>query len=549
MERIAATAAASFIAFHVLRSVYRRLNGYGISDIPGPPSPSFIYGNLLQIFQEQAGTFDFKWQEQFGGVFRIRGPFGDDRLMVSDPKTLHYMFHTSGYDIIKQPERKELSRLLTGKGLIWAEGDVHRRQRKVMNPAFGPAEARAFFPIFLEHANQVGLVAKWQDIMSESPERISVFNIPNWLGRATMDAIGAAAFSYKFGMLTDGGNELAQAYNNILQETHGRASSGRILFQNASHLIPLRVIEWITDHGRAKPIARAREVTAMANRVAEDLLSLKSEALLQGKKGKDIMSLVVQANLSEDEKSRIDTDEMYSQLRTVMLAGYETTSNSLSWTLYELAKRPDIQNQLRAEIVQTQARVRARGDELMSLSDFDNMPLTTAVIKESLRMHPVAHQMYRQTSKDDVFPLSKPIISKSGKVLHEVFVPKGTRLVAAVAAYNRSKEVWGVDASEFRPERWLQSVDGGRAQGAASVGTYGNLMTFGGGVRACIGWRFAVAEMQAFAVELLRNFEFSLTEESRHIRRDVALVMIPTVEGQVGKGMQLPLRVSLAPEE
>lgn len=96
--------------------------------------------------------------------------------MVSDPKTLHYMFHTSGYDIIKQPERKELSRLLTGKGLIWAEGislsvivlfillpdgmvtgDVHRRQRKVMNPAFGPAEARAFFPIFLEHANQVGV--------------------------------------------------------------------------------------------------------------------------------------------------------------------------------------------------------------------------------------------------------------------------------------------------------------------------------------------------------------------------------------------------------
>lgn len=49
MERIAATAAASFIAFHVLRSVYRRLNGYGISDIPGPPSPSFIYGTHIFI--------------------------------------------------------------------------------------------------------------------------------------------------------------------------------------------------------------------------------------------------------------------------------------------------------------------------------------------------------------------------------------------------------------------------------------------------------------------------------------------------------------------
>lgn len=52
-------------------------------------------------------------------------------------------------------------------------------------------------------------------------------------------------------------------------------------------------------------------------------------------------------------------------------------------------------------------------------------------------MHPVAHQMYRQTSKDDIFPLSKPIRTRSGKTVHEVFVPKGTRLIAAVAAYNR----------------------------------------------------------------------------------------------------------------
>lgn len=224
-------------------------------------------------------------------------------------------------------------------------------------------------------------------------------------------------------MLSDGGNELAKAYNNILQETHGRASPGRILFQNAAHLIPLRVLEWITDHGKAKPIARAREVTDMANRVADDLLAQQSEALLQGKRGKDIMSLVgkcarfsytlmisyrpfrqllVQANLSEDKKSRIDKDELYSQLRfvrflccyvvitcsrveqacrTVMLAGYETTSNSLSWTLYELATHPDIQTRLRSEIVNTQGRVRARGDKFFTLTDFDDMPLTTAVIK------------------------------------------------------------------------------------------------------------------------------------------------------------------------
>lgn len=77
-----------------------------------------------------------------------------------------------------------------------------------------------------------------------------------------------------------------------------------------------------------------------------------------------------------------------------MLAGYETTSNSLSWTLYELAKHPDLQTRLRSEILHTQGRVRARGDEFFSLADFDDMPLTTAVIKVSsllLRSTPIGY--------------------------------------------------------------------------------------------------------------------------------------------------------------
>jgi len=71
-------------------------------------------------------------------------------------------------------------------------------------------------------------------------------------------------------------------------------------------------------------------------------------------------------------------------------------------------------------------------------------------------------------------------------------------------------------------------------------------MSFSSGVRACIGWKFAVMEIQAFTVELVGNFEFSLTPESQRIRREAALVMVPTVEGQVEKGAQLPLRVRIA---
>ncbi|KAG2069036.1 hypothetical protein BDR04DRAFT_724529 [Suillus decipiens] len=72
-------------------------------------------------------------------------------------------------------------------------------------------------------------------------------------------------------------------------------------------------------------------------------------------------------------------------------------------------------------------------------------------------------------------------------------------------------------------------------------------MTFLGGVRSCIGWRFAVIEIQAFLTEIVGKFEFAPTDKTELIRREACLVMAPTVEGEVENGVQLPLRVSLAP--
>ncbi|EEB97527.1 hypothetical protein MPER_03131 [Moniliophthora perniciosa FA553] len=73
-----------------------------------------------------------------------------------------------------------------------------------------------------------------------------------------------------------------------------------------------------------------------------------------------------------------------------------------------------------------------------------------------------------------------------------------------------------------------------------------SVATFSGGVRSCIGWKFAVLEMQAFLVELIDNFEFSLAPESHKIRRESCLIMQPTIEGELEKGCQLPLQVRIA---
>jgi len=114
----------------------------------------------------------------------------------------------------------------------------------------------------------------------------------------------------------------------------------------------------------------------------------------------------------------------------------------------------------------------------------------------------------------------------------------------ALAAYNRDKELWGPDADTFNPGRWLSTND--RNKEHTSIGVVGNTMTFSSGTRSCIGWRFAMAEMQCFLVDLINNFEFSPTEDEKRIRREGPALMFPVVEGEIEDGVKLPLRVSIA---
>ena len=120
-----------------------------------------------------------------------------------------------------------------------------------------------------------------------------------------------------------------------------------------------------------------------------------------------------------------------------MLAGQETSSNTLSFALYELARQPHYQDRLRAEIRAMEHTVHERGGVTFTSSDFDSMPFLQAFVREVLRYHPAVPHNYRQAMKDDVLPLSKPIRTLSGKIINEIPIPKGTRLTLSVAAYNR----------------------------------------------------------------------------------------------------------------
>jgi cytochrome P450 len=159
-----------------------------------------------------------------------------------------------------------------------------------------------------------------------------------------------------------------------------------------------------------------------------------------------------------------------------------------------------------------------------------------------LRFHPIVYNLARTAAQDDILPLSKLVTLTTGKTVQEIAIPKGTFIIASIAGYNRNKSVWGENAHVFDPARWIR----GSASKDVPIGVYGNLFSFSGGLRSCIGWRFAVLELHAFITEVVNNFEFSLTKESERIRREACGIMVPTVEGEMEKGSQLPLRVAVA---
>lgn len=121
----------------------------------------------------------------------------------------------------------------------------------------------------------------------------------------------------------------------------------------------------------------------------------------------------------------------------MLFAGHETTSNTVGLILLEMARNPSVQIRLRREIYDMEKVVRARGDTEFSAIDLEAMPLVQAIIKETLRMHPVAPHSFRWSLQDDVLPLAKPIVTKSGKTLTAVPIAKGTRILMSIAAYNR----------------------------------------------------------------------------------------------------------------
>ncbi|PBK74625.1 cytochrome P450 [Armillaria solidipes] len=517
--------------------------------LPGPPSQSFLTGNLEQMHDMANSDLLSEWEAKYGSNYAYKGFLSGSRLMTTDPVALSYILGHA-YDYPK-PDfvRDTLAAMGAGdEGLVTSEGEVHRRQRKILSPAFSLSHIKSLTPIFWDKAEQL------RDIWLQSsgnPVRVDALS---YLARATLDVIGLAGFGYHFDSLSscDNTNELAHAFS--------------VIFSTARKFRLVTILQvWFPILRRFRPhnVTMAAAHATM-RRIGLELIQERREAvtnemrekktmLLDGNKtilGRDILSVLIRSNLSASSSEQMSLPEILSQISTFLAAGHETTASALTWCLYALVTNPDAQAVLRKELRLLDA---LEGDRERLTDEIMKCQYLDWVVRETLRLHsPVTNTMRVCMRDEDEIPIDCSSTStvpggyldKDGVRRYTIKVKKWDIITIPIQAINDSERLWGEDSKDFRPERWAARTT---LRANSIPGLYSNIMTFLNGNpidgnRSCIGYKFALLEIKIFLYVLLKDLEFSI-DPAMVIEKRVNVVTRPFVKSEPQLGNQLPLFV------
>lgn len=506
--------------YNVSRVIYQELTS-STRDLPGPKTPSLLYGHLKEI-QDQ--SIHEAWVREYGRVFQYKGLFNISRLYIVDTKALDHILMNS-YDYQKPQDARYILAGLVGPGVLVVEKDEHKRQRKIMNPAFSAGRIREYTQIFLEKAAQLRDI--WRAKSARQGHSTRRIDVLSWLSKMTLDVIGLAGFNYSINALTDQKSELNDAFDAMFN-----TESQSTFITRLKATFPIfRLLRTERD----TRIQLAQDTMA---RIGNQLLrESKAQAAATGEKqsNRDLLSLLVRANMSSDipESQRMSDRDVLAQVPTFIVAGHETTSNGTAWALFALTQDLRVQTKLREELFTIDT-------DNPTMDQLNALPYLDMVVRESLRMHPPAPYVHRQSMKDDILPLRNPVIDCKGEVHHTIRVRKGQIMMVPIIAVNRDKSIWGEDADEFRPERW-ESI----SEASSEVpGVWGNMLTFLGGPRACIGYRFALIELKALLFTLVRAFEFELGVPPTDIAKKLSgVVQKPVLVTEPNGVNQMPLLI------
>lgn len=392
-----------------------------------PPGPK--RGAPLAVVRNP--DFLLKVARDYGDVVTLPIP-GQPTFFLNHPDHVREVLVTCAHNFIKS-RILQRAKILLGEGLLTSDGEVHRRQRRLMQPVFHHKRIAHYAATMVAHADRAG--ARWRDG--------DTVDVAAAMMQLTLAIVGQTLFDAD---VEDEASAVGRAMTTLMKQ------------------FPLLVIPFGDLIGRLliKPALDFEKAKATLDGVIFDMIAERRRSPAASER-LDLLTLLLAA---QDEAGGGMSDaQLRDECLTIFLAGHETTANALTWTWYLLAQHPRAEAHFHAELEAV------LGERLPTVEDVERLPYARRVLSEALRLYPPAWIMGRQ---------SLAAFEVGGYTL-----PAGATVIMSQWAMHHDPRFWP-DPFRFDPDRWTAEAQAERPRFA--------YFPFGGGPRVCIGEPFAWME-------------------------------------------------------
>lgn len=382
-----------------------------------------------------------------GGDIAMLKMLGGTWVLLSHPEDLDRAFVKMHKHTKRDAYVVVLERAL-GKGLLTADGELWKKQRRLSSFAFTPKKIRTYADTMVDVTAQG--IAGWTDD--------ATIDLYEESSRITMEVVAQVLFGT--GVRDEEVVQVREALE-VMNE----------FFANSPEAI-LRLPAWV-------PTPRNYRMNAAVKKIDEIVYRFIEQRRKSNEQHDDLLGALIAA--TDDEGTRMSDEQLRDEVVTLFLAGHETTALALGHTFFLLSRHPEVLRRLQAEVDGV-----LRGGS-PKLSDLDALPYLEQVLKESMRLFPPAWTTGREVAES--FELSG------------VTLPKGAQLLMSQWVVHRDPR-WWPNPEAFDPERWTPEQIKARPKFA--------YFPFGGGPRTCIGNHFAMMEAKLMLATILARWQLDL---------------------------------------
>mmetsp|Transcript_14659 Transcript_14659/g.29168 ORF Transcript_14659/g.29168 Transcript_14659/m.29168 type:complete len:521 (-) Transcript_14659:82-1644(-) len=476
--------------------IWRSIKPYNVpKGVPQLPSKPFvgclplIAANWLKL-PDFMLKFDSKYKRSWAAPVPSIGLLGNCMFSLCTEENVKHVLKDSFNTYEKGKNVRDALGEFLGTGIFASDGALWKYHRKVASNMFSRNLMRTGTTVALQQVQRV------RELLEKTPST-KTLDMQDVFFRMTIDVFASIAFGVELNsVLSDKQHPFAEAFDEVQNLSQKR-------FQDP--FWRLKRSFGLTDAER-----RISKNCKVMNEFASSVIKAKRrDADNNAKMGPDLLSRFLDSKNPIDPEGKPPSNtELRDIVMNFMIAGRDTTACALSWSMYEISKHPEVS----AKIIEEVTRV-CKGDDDVSTYSYENignLTYTHAVAMEVLRLHPSVPVDIKFAVKDDTLP-------------DGTFIPQNATVIYSPYAMGRSKEIWGADALEFKPERFL-SDEGSNVEPSQYKYT-----TFNAGYRLCLGKPLAMLEIKLTLAMLLPNFKFTIT--NGHKGGYVSTLVLPMSPG------------------